>query len=133
MLEAYLENANLASWGRRALFVLLGDADDASEVKSQAPWLWTVAAVDLAQVVDAQGRGTINAHTLDSLVDAGLALDLATRIGTINLQDADDGSQRRSAAPQMRTDFWFAYRFGLNRPTPLGVAVDGRNKVAFVS
>jgi hypothetical protein len=129
MLATYLEDPNLASWADRALFVLVGERG--LDSYAEAPSLWTVAAADLCRVVDGQGRGTINAHTLASLIGAGVAVELSTRVQTLGLRDGVERVNFRPASTGGHS--WGYYSFGFNRPTPLGVATDGHAEVAFVS
>jgi hypothetical protein len=131
MLAAYLEDPNLAAWGKRALFVLLGhSAATPSAETLPEPLLWTVPAADLAQIVDSQGRGTINSETLLDLVDAGLAVEIHSFVRwAIHRWDLDTGRVSSQIPDRDGRSYWAPYGFGLNRPTPLGLAVGGLTEV----
>jgi hypothetical protein len=127
MLAAYLEDPNLASWGGRAMFVLVGRCPPALDVEAlPGLFLWTVPPSDLAQIVDSQGRGTINSETLEGLTDAGIAIDLHSFIEReIYHRDLGVGKSSPQVAYSEEGPIWGGYGFGLNKPTPLGIAVDG--------
>ena len=121
MLRTYLDDQNLALWGYQTWFVLVGSEDDGSSDPS-APFLWGVPPIELAEVVDKQGRGTISAATLDGLAEAGAAVEL----GTLLQQKLPHESALRGSAPRTahraESIAWGGFIFGLNKPTPLGVA-----------
>jgi hypothetical protein len=125
MLAAYLEDPNLALWENRALFVLVGPSAasfDASALPESG--LWAVRPSDLAQITDRQGRGTINSEALESLIGEGHAIAIASFLRNAA---SDRTVEIGSTAPQIgRLEghlTWAGYGFGLNRPTPLGLAI----------
>ncbi len=132
MLAAYLEDPNLASWGEQAQFVLLGNSAAASIAETPSePLLWTVAAKDLAHVVDDQGRGTIGSEALGNLINTGIAAELHSFVQQAN-RDLDVGRPSPGIPVTEGGPFWGSYGFGLNRPTPLGIAVGGLTEVSSV-
>ena len=132
MLDTYLEDPNLALWGPQTWFVLVGRSDETPASKSgPEPLLWAVSPSDLADVVAMQSRGTISAETLVRLVEVGAALSLDALFHWNPTQEwpGAEGSVS-SVANRNREPVWGGYHFGFNRPTPLGVALDGRIPVA---
>ena len=127
MLYTYLEDPSLAAWGRHAWFVLVGSggSDFGSGGGEQAS-LWAVPPAELAGVVADQGRGTIGSGALARLVEAGVAvgLDALFQNEKMQLRAAVRGSVPLVERPATN-HVWAGRQFGLNRPTPLGVALEG--------
>jgi hypothetical protein len=127
MLYTYREDASLALWERQTWFVLVGsDREDLASSGRAQPSLWVVSPSELAGVVASQGRGTIGSRTLADLIDAGvvLGLDALFRHEQTNFRLPVGGSMPEDERPD-RGQAWAAYHFGFNRPTPLGVALEG--------
>lgn len=128
MLAAYLEDPNLASWGKQVLFVLLGHSSNTPIAETPPePLLWAVAVPDLVQVVNDQGRGTIGSEALRELIGTGLAEELHSFVHQATRRQ-DWPSPRTPIAEGRR--FWGGDGFGFNKPSPLGIAVDGLTEVS---
>lgn len=131
MLGTYLEDPNLALWSRQTWFVLVGASDEGSSTGGQEPSLWAMSPSELSDVVAMQGRGTISSETLAQLSEAGAAFSLDALLHLNRAQRwPGAGGSAPSAANGGRDPVGGGYHFGFNRPTPLGVALDGRIPVA---
>jgi hypothetical protein len=137
VLRQYVESPVLTPWKDHLRFVLAGpDADN-----GERPWpfnlggdcsgLYSIGVDDLADVVAAQGRGTINTPTL-----LELAKSTSPRTGAAVVQpfEAELASWPRGLLPlppdpiELRRVEWAERMFVLQRPTPLGIAFVGRRE-----
>jgi hypothetical protein len=123
MLGAYLD-PNVAPWRKQTRLVLVGQPAVAPDEGARKGSLWLAHLSDVVHVTDRQGRGTINAQALHKLREDGCAEPLASfldraAVSSIGGRRPDDLPLRFGRpGGDLR---WFGERFGINRPTPLGL------------
>jgi hypothetical protein len=135
VLRQYVENPVLTPWKDRVRFVLAGPEADHGErpwpfnLGGESSGLHLIGVDDLADVVAAQGRGTINTPTLLELTES-----TSPRTGAAVVQpfEAELASWPRGLLPlapepiEVRRVERAERVFVLQRPTPLGIAFVAR-------
>jgi hypothetical protein len=125
-LHTYIQSPHLRAWGDHAQFILASYPEDVAGAELLVkPVLWAISAQKLADFTDKQGRGTVNQEGLEQLISERSACPLGRFLeqweaGTPPLQTVGEVPPRPGLEDSEDSGF---FRFDLNAPTPLGLAL----------
>lgn len=126
MLASFTDESPLQAWRQHAQFILVSARDTWRSLGERRDLeLWAISAADLRAFTDDRMRGTVNGQDLEQLATDRCALPLEELLCLFSRGEAGlDGPVSLGVGSGLQFPQGWEWGFGLNSPTPVGIALD---------